>query len=80
MTTGPVHEDYKERLGQIVATVSKVLGIRPQKSWGDNVGQPEIEPEASRPTNATTSAPPNCAPTGQLVARRSNDVADLSEC
>ena len=37
MTTGPVHEDYKERLGQIVATVSKTLGIPRQEARGDNM-------------------------------------------
>jgi Uma2 family endonuclease len=42
MTTGPVHEDYKEMLGQIVATVSKTLGI-PRKKLGETTWKrPEI--------------------------------------
>ncbi len=42
MTTGPVHEDYKEMLGQIVGTVSKTLGI-PRKKLGETTWKrPEI--------------------------------------
>ena len=75
MTTGPVHEDYKERLGQIVATVSKTLGI-PRKKLGETTWK---RPEIARGIQADQcyyfdSA--KLAADKAARARKSNDVAD----
>jgi Uma2 family endonuclease len=75
MTTGPIHEDYKERLGQIVATVSKALGI-PRKKLGETTWK---RPEIARGIQADQCYyfdPAKLAADKAARARKSNDVAD----
>ena len=75
MTTGPVHEDYKERLGQIVATVSKTLGI-PRKKLGETTWK---RPEVARGIQADQCyyfSAAKLAADKAARARKSNDVAD----
>jgi Uma2 family endonuclease len=75
MTTGPVHEDYKEMLGQIVGTVSKTLGI-PRKKLGETTWK---RPEIARGIEADQCYyfdPAKLAADQAARARKSNNVAD----
>ena len=75
MTTGPVHEDCKERLGQIVATVSKTVRI-PRKKLGETTWK---RPEIARGIQADQCyyfSAAKLAADKAARARKSNDVAD----
>jgi Uma2 family endonuclease len=75
MTTGPIHEDYKEMLGQIVATVSKTLRI-PRKKLGETTWK---RPEIARGIQADQCYYFDAAKLAADKAarsRKSNDIAD----
>jgi Uma2 family endonuclease len=75
MTTGRLHEDYKELLGQIVGTVSKILGI-PRSKLGETTWK---RPEIARGIQADQCyyfVAEKLAADKAARARKSNVVAD----
>jgi Uma2 family endonuclease len=75
MTTGRMHEDYKELLGQIVATVSKILGI-PRSRLGETTWK---RPEIARGIQADQCYyfdAEKLTADRAARARKSNDIAD----
>ncbi len=78
MTTERVHEYFKERLGQIVATVARVVGV-PRRKLGETTWK---RPELARGIEADQCY---CFDVAKLIAdklalaRKSNNVADYPD-